>query len=224
MATLATLPTVFVAVVVAICATPATCGRCGRCGHSLSSWNPSRSNGLPTLRGYASPPSPAFSRADRRLGQAAPQAPNLEGDEPVQPTKTPRSVCALIGAVPWSATGVRAFSLRFRERAASPCFYVIRQGHGSTDVTHDEAKALHLDRAFGRRSRDDGTSVVVNEHALTLASTDFCREVAGAWLGLSGAARRESSRPRRPPIPSPSRSSFPAPGALGASQTEERRP
>ena len=140
----------------------------------------------------------------------------------MQPTKIPRSVCALIGAALWSATGVRAFSLRFRERAASPCFYVIRQGHGSTDVTHDEAKALHLDRAFGRHSRDDGTSVVVNEHALH-AFTDFCREVAGAWLAYQG--RLDAiSRARRPPIPSPSRSSFPAPGALGASQTGERRP
>ena len=195
-------------------------GLCGQCGHGLSSWNPSRSNGLPTLRGYASPPSPALSRADRRLGQAAPQAPKLEGDEPVQPTKIPRSVCALIGAAPWSATGIRAFSLRFRERAASPCFYVIRQGHGSTDVTHDEAKALHREGAFGRHSHDDGTSVVVNEHALH-ALTDFCREVAGAWLAYQG--RLDAiSRARRPPIPSPSRSSFPAPGALGASQAGER--
>ena len=173
----------------------------------------------PTLRGYASPPSPALSRADRRLGQSAPQAPKLEGDEPVQPTKIPRSVCALIGAAPWSATGIRAFSLRFRERAASPCFYVIRQGHGSTDVTHDEpSRSIARARSAAIRTTTERASS--SKHALH-ALTDFCREVAGAWLAYQG--RLDAiSRARRPPIPSPSRSSSPAPGALGASQAGER--
>ena len=141
--------------------------------------------------------SPAFSRADRRLGQAAPQAPNLEGDEPVQPTKIPRSVCALIGAALWSATGIRAFSLRFHERGASPCFYVIRQGHGSTDVTHGEAKAFHLDCAFGRHSRDDGTSVVVNEHALH-AFTDFAEKSPARGSPIRGGSTRSLAPAARP--------------------------
>jgi hypothetical protein len=89
-----------------------------------------------------------------------------------------------------------------RNRRLDPsCYYTPIDGPRSIEAiagfifTHPEAVALICDAVFGTAAEDEGSRIVINEHAQH-ALEDFCQEVYGAWAKyLDRLARIERACP-----------------------------